>query len=116
MQTIKSALYCSVILFAMTSQAFAVDCESEVKSAENSVASAKAAIKTVEKVFNRARIRVFLDDADMYLSSAKFLCKRPKATSHTRARAMARALMASGHAKAAEALVEDYKNMKTLTP
>ena len=116
MQKIKTALFCSVIMISMTSQVLALDCESEVMSAEKSVTLANETIKTVEKASQRSRIRILVDDANMFLLSAKSLCKRPKASSLTKARAMARALAASGSAKAAVALAEDYKNPQATTP
>ncbi len=91
-------------LLAMSSGAWAFDCDNRIAAAESAIADATAAMNKMGDAKAQGLVHTLIDDAKMLLQSSKHNHKKAAAGKYDHGRALAKANAAQGYAKAASVL------------
>ena len=104
----KTILTGALIAFslAFTSTAWAFSCPSHFKEAQASIDSATTTMKAMSDKGKAGLVHTLLDDAKMFLQSAKHHHEKPAAGTYDHARSLAKADSAKAYAEAAETLAK----------
>ena len=106
----KLFLLSGILLSLLSFNSFAFECPSHIQAAQAKIDKVLADMKGMDnKVAKQdmALVHTLIDDAKMYLSSAKHNHKKPQGA-YDHARAMAKADAALGYANAADKLHHKY--------
>ena len=103
-RTIAVALFTVALLWLAPAPAHAIDCASEVRSAEKTLAEMERQVGTAREA-NRPRIRGFLDEARKLIDQARADCKVAE-TEFAKATAIAKVALAQGELAAAHIFIK----------
>ena len=88
-------------LLAVNSTAWAFQCPSEFKAADDAIANAMTAMRAMSNKRQMSLAHTLIDDAKMMLASGKHNHEKPAAGAFDHARSIAKARAARGYARAA---------------